>query len=325
MPLDPKLINPAEIKSAPQSPGMVCNPTLLSKSYPDRDTSRSDLHQNSLAPVAWFLNDDLCQRQSICRQCFPDRISTTNMSLRHLGGRLCKERVLIQLQELKPFLLWIRLPGQATGLGTRFDTHNATYIASLFRVCVAQQIVCVVESCMQNAFWSQTPIKELISSNDAKFSIIRWCNLGAVHPQSLRPSRVRAGILSTFEFPDLSTCQCGSSRDAHTMDTRRDLDLNHNLDRQHHAANEVMTNQFYVVLLSLMFADLMTHSAIVPELRTMFEGYRVILQLNPSPLHKMCAEVRKLIESTNASLRYPTLGPDSSSKSVFPDNKQAFL
>ena len=63
-----------------------------------------------------------------------------------------------------------------------------------------------------------------------------------MHPQSLRPSRVRAGILSTFEFPDLSTCQCGSSRDAHTMDTRRDLDLNHNVDRQHHAATEVATN-----------------------------------------------------------------------------------
>ena len=80
------------------------------------------------------------------------------------------------------------------------------------------------------------------------------------------------GILSTFEMPNLSTCQCGSSSDAHTMDTRRDLDLSHNLDRQHHAANEVMRNQFYVVLLSLMFADLMTHSAIVPELRTMFEA-----------------------------------------------------
>jgi len=130
------LTNPAEIKSASQAPGTACNP-LLSESYPDRDTSRSDLHQNSLAPVAWFLNDDLGQRQSICRQCFPDRISTTNMSLRHLGGRLGKERVLIQLQELKPFLLWIRLPGQATGVGTRFDIHNATYIASLFRVCVA--------------------------------------------------------------------------------------------------------------------------------------------------------------------------------------------
>ena len=318
------LSNPAEIKSAFQAPGTVCN-SLLVKSYPDRDTSRPDLHQNSLAPVVWFLNDDLGQRQSIVRQCFSDRIGTNNMSFKHLGGRLGKERLLIQMQQLKPFLLWIRLPGQATVAGSRIDTHNATFIASLFRVCVAQQIVCVVESTVQNAFWSQTPIKELISAGDAKFSRIRWCNLGIVHPQSLRPSSIRVGILSTFEMPNLSTCQCGSSSDAHTMDTRRDLDLSHNLDRQHHAANEVMTNQFYVVLLSLMFADLMTHTAIVPELRTTFEGYRIILQLNPSPLHKMCEEVRKIIESTNSSLRYPALGPDSSSKSAFPDNKQVLL
>ena len=253
MPLDPKLINPAEIKSAPQAPGTVCNP-LSVKSYPDRDTLRSDLHQDSSSPVAWLLNDDLGQRQSICRQCFPDRIGTTNISFKHLGGRLGKERVLIRLQELKPFLVWIRLPGQATVVGSKIDAHNATFIASLFRVCVAQHIVCVVESTVHNAFWSQTPIKELISDNNAKFSRIRWCNFGIVHPQSLRPTLIRVGILSIFEFPDLSTCQCGSSRDAHTMDTRRDLDLNHNMDRQHHAAMEVMTNQFYVVLLSLMLS-----------------------------------------------------------------------
>ena len=95
---DPMLINPAEVKSASQAPGTVCTP-LLSKSHPDRHTCRSDLHQDSLAPVAWFLNDDLGQRQSILRQCFPDRIGTTNMSLKHLGGRLGKERLLIDLQQ----------------------------------------------------------------------------------------------------------------------------------------------------------------------------------------------------------------------------------
>ena len=93
MPLDPELINPTEVKSAFQAPGTVCNP-LLAQSYPDRDTSRSDLHQDSFAPVVWFFNDDLGQRQSICRQCFPDRIGTTNMSSKHLGGRLGKVRPL---------------------------------------------------------------------------------------------------------------------------------------------------------------------------------------------------------------------------------------
>jgi len=33
----------------------------------------------------------------------------------------------------------------------------------------------------------------------------------------------------------------------------------------------------------------------------------------------MCAGVLAIVESTNAALRYPTLGPDSSSKSTFPD------
>ena len=103
------------------------------------------------------------------------------------------------------------------------------------------------------------------------------------------------------------------------MDTRRDLDLNHNMDKQFHAAQEVMTNQFLLVLLSLLFADLMTHSAIKPELRESFEGYRVLLSLQPSPLHTMCAGTFSVVESTNTAVRYPTLGPDSSSKETFPD------
>ena len=272
----------------------------------------------------WFLNDDRGYRQAAVSKSFPDRIRTINLNFKHIGGRLGKERVLAQLKDVKPILVWIRLPGQATIAASKIDVHNANFVSAIFTLCLDLHLACVLDTNVHNAFWAQAPIKQLISASSVHFGIIRWCNCGVVHPQNLRPSSVRVAVLSTIVIPDLADCQCGSSLSEHSFGIKHDLDSHSSLDRQFSDSQEIMTNQFMLVLFTLVFSDLMTHTASGPELRNSFEGFRCLACLQPSPLEKMCSTALKVVECTNVSLRYPTLGPDSSHKSVFPDKHVHF-
>ena len=83
------------------------------------------------------------------------------------------------------------------------------------------------------------------------------------------------------------------------------------------AAREIMTNQFLCVFMCMMFADLMTHAALKPELSTCLAGYRTLLQLQPCPLKFMNAVCLRVCETSNVSARYPGLGRDEASKKPF--------
>ena len=267
--------------------------------------------------VIWFLNDDRGYRQSVWCKAFPDLIRTLNFDLKQYRGRHDRERLLAQLKSTAPFLVWIRMPGQATQAGTALDARNAAFIVSIMRVCLRQDRPCLFESCVHNALLSQPCMTELISEGQVSLNKIRWCNFGIVHPQNSRPSNVKIAVLSNLKLPNAFDCQCGSTVTEHLSDARHDLDMYNNRDVRFLDCREVMTNQFILGLTCVVASDIMTHSTIKPELIKCFVGYRLLLQLDPCPLNKMSSEVRKYVENSNVVGRYQPLGPQEASKSPF--------
>ena len=195
----------------------------------------------------WFLNDDQGYRQSTVNRVFPDLIRTMNLNIKQFRSRFQKDNLLKQLTEESPFLVWIRMPGQATVTGTKQDVHNSRFVASIFRIRLQQNKPCIVESSVHNALWSQIAIKELIDEGVVHLDEIRWCNLGIVHPQNSKPSNMKIACVSNITFPDVCVCACGKSRSEHLMDRKHDLDMFSNTDVRFQEARELMTNQFLCV------------------------------------------------------------------------------
>ena len=277
------------------------------------DISLHTANETSGAYV-WLLNDDLGFRSSVLRQAIPNLTRLVTIQLRNLHGRYHRERILSELQRDKPVVIWCRLVGQATYAGNKQDEQIAALISQIISLQTQLQGHIFLEGNVHNNVWHQPTLIAALKSDRLHTGVLRWCNLGIVHPQSNKPSSIRIKCVSDLLLPYNEYCECGNSVSMHIADKQQDLDLHNHRDKDFHVSRDIMNRQFILVTLTLLMSASMTHNTIPSELRNSFKGYGILSELSPCPLSYMCARVKQCIFDSIPSLHYEHIGPDESTK-----------
>ena len=157
----------------------------------------------------WLLNDDDdALRQT---QLASHHFLTTCFQPRSYLSTVQSERLLQQIAQQQPLVLWARLLGSSTALGSRSDLRVSWHVNHLATSQLNAKRHFLVEGDSKLSSWDHHGMTSLAKANGVYKSLQRWCRYGITSPRSGLPSGRVTTFLTTFILPDNSQCFCGGN------------------------------------------------------------------------------------------------------------------
>ena len=203
------------------------------KSSAVQTSCSSIYHQHSPQPLSsifatcsklacvYIIDDTLCQRQYALNDfCHHHGISirTVTLSLSHYEVAQYRYSLLQRMKTDNPFLVWCRLKGFG---GSARDQHGNRKLHTLLVLCrhqIKHQRHFVIESHAANTMWQYQQLVAFGDEEHVRTVFIRYCNLGCRHPQSGEAVSGLCTLLTSYDLPSSTTCECNVPRDQHVRD-----------------------------------------------------------------------------------------------------------
>ena len=167
----------------------------------------------------WIVNDGSGLRQMALDSHFSNQMnvdsSILSLELRAWSGRRKREDLLARLMRTQPVLVWILLYGFPGQLSDRDHTSRSFFIEQLVRAQLGNHGHVILEANPMSNAWRSRIIEQVCSRDELRTFLVKHCNLGVVHRQSLRPPRTTTQFVSSLQLPHCPTCECGSAESEH--------------------------------------------------------------------------------------------------------------
>ena len=164
----------------------------------------------SPSKLSWFINDSNGIRQQVLADYFHTLFHITRGRL-HQKGYI--EMLLRHMQEQRPELIWIHIPGTVNRSGCRNDKYRADGIMKLALCQLDLGGHVILEASSRNLSWEQESMKRLLAR--LTVSAHQWCNYGIKHPDTRRPISTTTTIVSSFTLETCHECHCGEESHDH--------------------------------------------------------------------------------------------------------------
>ena len=188
---------------------------------------QAEVHNIAESVVIWILNDSAGNRQGAIDAHFSHQpeadCSTRAFEIKAFSSRQAQHQLLGGMTEGNPELLWINLHGLGGHAAERIETTRVLFIERLVQKQLDLSGHVLVEANPGNPAWELEPMKRLLSDTRLHPAVMRHCNAGVVHRQSLRPSSVKTLSVSTIKMPSSAACQCKRSGTGHLNNSLRDV------------------------------------------------------------------------------------------------------
>lgn len=280
------------------------------------------IDKNSHSCSIWLIDDALSVRQSaIDRFCGLSsvHIRIVHFTLAEFESQRHRAFLCERLDKDKPFVVWCRLKGIG---GCTSDQHGPKRLSTLIHLCRrqnSQHRQFILESNAQNTIWRYGQLVQFGDESFVHTCYLRLCNLGVVDPQSLKPVSMLVKLLTSYDFPSSSECECGTPFDQHKRDSNK-FPMSYDNANGRVPAVPVQVQQ-QTIFVSVLFALILACTSHAPEVGLEFHGSSLlemvsqfVNKLTPNPFGVMSSSYKKLlITSQRFQPIEPELSPEPAS------------